>query len=129
MTFAASYTYTDSSESSADVSNVTELRRPEHVGSVSANYRFFEERAELTLVADYGGSRSDIYYPPYPEPSEIETLDSYWLLDLTANYRIMSSTNIYVRATNLLDEDYEQVYGYQTPGRSAYLGVRVDFGR
>jgi outer membrane cobalamin receptor len=29
----------------------------------------------------------------------------------------------------LLDEDYEQVYGYQTPGRAGYLGIRVNFGQ
>ena len=129
LAFAVSYTFTDASESPEDGSNVTELRRPEHVGSVSANYHFLDERADITLVADYGGSRSDIFYPPFPEPSEIKSLDSYWLLDLTANYGIMSNTNIYVRATNLLDEDYEQVYGYRTAGRAAYLGFRVDFGR
>ena len=29
----------------------------------------------------------------------------------------------------LLDADYEQVYGYRTPGRAAYAGVQVDFGQ
>jgi outer membrane cobalamin receptor len=29
----------------------------------------------------------------------------------------------------LLDEEYEQVYGYQTPGRAGYLGIRVNFGQ
>lgn len=129
LAFNASYTFTDSSESSEGGSNVTELRRPRHSGSLSANYQFLDERAELNLVADFGGSRSDIFYPPYPDPSEIVTLDSYWLLDLTANYRIAGSTIVYVRATNLLDEDHEQVYGYRTAGRAAYFGVRVDFGR
>jgi outer membrane cobalamin receptor len=29
----------------------------------------------------------------------------------------------------LLDEDYEQVFGFRTPGRAAYVGVRVNFGQ
>ena len=129
---SAAYTYTDSSESTSESTSdgdVSELRRPRHSGSVSANYRFMSERAQLTLVADYGGERTDVFYPPYPEPAETVTLDSYWLLDLTASYRFGAVTNAYVRASNLLDEEYEQVYGFRTAGRAAFLGVRVDFGK
>jgi vitamin B12 transporter len=70
-----------------------------------------------------------MFFPPYPAPSEIVTLDSYWLVDLTASYEINRNTRIFLRGTNLLDEDYEQVYGYRTPGRSAYVGLRLSFGR
>ncbi|MDH5622455.1 MAG: TonB-dependent receptor, partial [Gammaproteobacteria bacterium] len=68
------------------------------------------------------------YYPPWPEPSEIVSLSDYWLVDLAAQYRATPSVTLFARASNLLDEDYEQVYGYRTPGRAAYLGVRVNFG-
>jgi vitamin B12 transporter len=57
------------------------------------------------------------------------TLPSYWLLDLTAGYKLGGHANAYIRASNLLNEEYEQVYGYRTAGRTAVLGVRVDFGR
>ena len=56
-------------------------------------------------------------------------LSNYWLLDLTFQYWLTESTAVYLRGTNLLDEDYEQVYGYATPGRAGYLGLRVNFGR
>jgi vitamin B12 transporter len=128
LELGASYTYTDSSEST-DAGDVDELRRPRHAGSVSANYRFLQQRAQLALTADYGGSRTDIFFPPYPEPSEMVTLGSYWLLDFTASYQFGGNSNVYIRATNLLDENYEQVFGYQTAGRAAYLGLRVDFGK
>jgi vitamin B12 transporter len=127
--FGGSYTYTDSTESDQVGSDVRELRRPRHSGSLYGNYRFFENRANLQLVADYGGQSTDMFFPPFPEPSEIVILDSYWLLDLTASYDINRNTRIFLRGTNLLDEDYEQVYGYRTPGRSAYLGLRLSFGR
>ncbi len=128
LEFGASYSYVDSSEAT-DGGNVSELRRPRHSGSLSMNYRFLGERADLALAADYGGSRSDIFYPPYPEPAQTVTLPSYWLLDLTASYKLGGNANAYIRASNLLDEEYEQVYGYRTAGRTAVLGVRVDFGR
>ena len=42
---------------------------------------------------------------------------------------MMASTSLFARGTNLLDEEYEQVYGYQTPGRAGYLGIRLSFGQ
>ena len=30
---------------------------------------------------------------------------------------------------NLLDEDYEDVYGYSTPGIGGFVGVRMGFDR
>jgi vitamin B12 transporter len=129
LSFGGSYTYTDSTQNDESGSDVRELRRPRHSGSLNTSYRFLDERAKLTVVADYVGTSTDIFFPPFPEPPEIVSLDSFWLLDLTASYDINRNTNIFVRALNLLDEDYEQVYGYRTPGRSAYVGIRVSFGK
>ena len=128
LSFGGSYTYTDSTQNDRSGNDVRELRRPRHSGNLNASYRFLDERATLRVVADYGGTSTDIFFPPFPAPSEIVSLDSFWLLDLTASYNINRNTNIFVRALNLLDEDYEQVYGYRTPGRSAYVGVRLGFG-
>lgn len=118
------YTYTDATENSA-----RELRRPRHAGSVHADYSFMETRGRVSLVADYGGTRQDMFFPPWPNPSEIVTLKNYWLLDLTAQYQLNDVMNLFARASNLLDTEYEQVYGYRTPGRAVYGGVQVNFGR
>jgi vitamin B12 transporter len=129
LSFGGSYTYTDSTESNEPGSDVRELRRPRHNGNLNTSYRFLDERAHLTIVADYGGSSTDIFFPPFPAPPEIVSLDSFWLLDLTASYDINQNTNVFVRGNNLLDEHYEQVFGYRTPGRSAYAGIRLSFGK
>jgi vitamin B12 transporter len=126
--FGAHYTYTDSTEQDSVGNNVSELRRPRHAGGFSVDYRSANERFGATLSADYGGTRLDIFYPPWPEPSEIVTLRDYWLLDLAARYQVTPSVALFAHGSNLLDEDYEQVYGYRTPGRTGYLGVRVTFG-
>ena len=125
---AAHYTYTDSKEQDFLGNDVSELRRPRHAGGLSVDYRSADERFSTSLNADYGGTRSDIFYPPWPEPSQIVTLGDYWLLDLTAQYQATPSLTVFARGSNLLDEDCEQVYGYRTPGRAAYFGVRVSFG-
>jgi vitamin B12 transporter len=127
--FGGSYTYTDSTENNDSGGDVRELRRPRHSGSLQSSYRFLDERANLMIAADYGGTSTDIFFPPFPAPSEIVSLDSHWLLDLTASLDVNRNTNLFIRASNLLDEDYEQVYGYSTPGRSVYAGARFSFGQ
>ena len=125
----ASYTYTDSKEENFLGEEVQEVRRPRHAGSLSLGYRSSNRRFSAALAADYGGTRTDVFFPPFPEPSETVSLDSYWLLDLTLHYELTKSSSLFARGTNLLDEEYEQVYGYQTPGRAAYLGIRLNFGQ
>ena len=126
--FAANYTYTDSSEQDYLGNDVTELRRPRHSAGLSLDYRTSNERFSTSLNADYGGTRTDIFFPPWPDPSEIVTLSDFWLIDLAAQYRATDTITVFAKGSNLLDDDYEQVYGYRTPGRSGYFGVRVSFG-
>jgi len=125
----ANYTYTDSTEQDFLGNNVHELRRPRHSGGVSLDVQTANKRFSSSLNADYGGTRSDIFFPPWPDPSAIVTLSNYWLIDLAAQYRVSDSVTVFAKGSNLLDDDYEQVYGYRTAGRAGYLGVRLNFGR
>ncbi len=120
----ASYTYIDSTSE-----NIREIRRPRHSGSVDVDYGFMEERGRIALAATYGGTRTDTFFPPWPNLPEEVTLANHWLVDLTAQYQLTDRINVFARANNLLDAEYEQVYGYATPGRTAYAGVQVAFGR
>jgi len=54
-------------------------------------------------------------------------LDDYTLVNLNAALNATENLDCYVRLENLLDEDYEEVYGFQTPGLGAHLGVRYNF--
>ena len=118
------YTYTDASENGAP-----ELRRPRHSGSLHAGYSFLEERGRITFAANYGGTRHDIFFPPWPDPSEVVTLRNYWLVDLTAQYAVTESIKLFARARNLLDTEYEQVYGYRTRGRAVFAGIQASFSQ
>ena len=129
LDLGATYTYTDSKEEDFLGQDVPEVRRPRHSGALSLNYHSSSKRFSAALAADYGGTRSDVFFPPFPEPSQTVTLSDYWLVDLTVQYRVSSSTTLYAKGTNLLDEDYEQVYGYQTPGIAGYVGIRMSFSQ
>ena len=51
-----------------------------------------------------------------------------WIrLDLTGRYRISERVELFARLENLLDEHYQQILGYGTPGRSGSIGARLDF--
>ena len=46
---------------------------------------------------------------------------------LTAHTDSLSSSELYLRIENLLDEEYQQVFGYGTPERSGFIGLRANF--
>jgi len=56
-----------------------------------------------------------------------ERLDDYTLLNLNASYQLPSSSKVYARIENALDDDYETALGFGTPGRAFYIGVSSSF--
>ena len=125
---SASYTYLDANEELTPGAEEPEVRRPRHVGSVQGAYRSSDGRFDTTLTADYSGTRTDLFFPPVPPFVETVQLGTYWLVDLTAQYQVTDALTLVVRGQNLLDEDYEEVFGYNTLGRSAYVGFRASIG-
>lgn len=121
------YTYLDATELAGGVRR-DEVRRPRHQGSVAANVALPDRRWSLQMNADYSGARQDLFFPPFPEPSRVVDLDPYWLLDLTLKFHVSSQLDVFLRTSNLLDEDYENVFGFNTQGRAVYLGARFNQG-
>jgi vitamin B12 transporter len=56
-------------------------------------------------------------------------LDDYVLASFNLGYRILPQLELFVRAENGFGADYQDVVGYNTPGRTVYAGLRVAFGR
>jgi len=67
------------------------------------------------------GNRKDTSFP------DTVTLDSYALVNATLRYRINGGITLQARLENAFDEDYTQVQGYRTEGRSYTIGVRYSF--
>ena len=120
----ASYTYTDSPELASLGAEVDELRRPKHMLAVNLNFSP-GSRANINLNVSYSGGHDDIFFPPFPLPSERVRLDSYTLVDLAVSYRLTPTLQLIGRIENILDENYEDVVGFNTPGVGAYIGIRV----
>ena len=102
------------------------VRRPQHLGSVTVNYRFLEDRANVNLGIIYNGRQSDFAFDE-DFNSSIVRLGAYTLVNLAASYQLTPTVQLFGRIENLLDEDYEEVFTFGTPGRAAYGGVRVRF--
>ena len=75
----------------------------------------------------YVGERTDIDTDFFPSPRV--ALSGYVLASLSAAWRLNDRLEAYGRAENVLDEDYQDVVGYNTAGRTVYAGLRLRLGR
>ena len=55
------------------------------------------------------------------------TVDSWTRFALSAVFRPSANISISARMEHLSDKDYQQIFGYGTPGRSGYVGVTYSF--
>lgn len=119
LTLNAAYTYANSTADGAQ-----ELRRPRHIASFDAGYRFDEGRAFLNLSVALHGSQKDTDFTTFRSV----TLDSYTLVRLAGAYEIHPGVKLTARIENAFNEHYEEVFGYRTQGFAAYAGLSVAFG-
>ncbi len=124
LSLAASYTYTDAK----DDAGARELRRPKHSGSANVTYRFYDERAVFDLGLNYNGKMQDSEFI-FATPETSVTLDDYVLATLATSFDLNDSVQLIGRIENLFDEQYQDVFGFQSPGIGAYAGVRIRLGR
>jgi vitamin B12 transporter len=119
LTVRGSYTYTDT-ENKETGKRLD--RRPRHKASLDTTYAFtatVRGTASLMVV----GESTDMDFAT----SETVMLDSYLLATLAAEYDVRKNVTLFGRVENLFDEEYEQVFGYGTPGRAGYGGVKMSF--
>ncbi len=124
LNLSGSYTYVDSTQDDGAGNQIREIRRPEHTASLNANYRFMDDKANVNLGIDYTGEQNDSDFSTFPATAVI--LDDYVLVNMASEYALNRSFSLFGRIENLLDEDYRDVFGFDTPSIAAYAGVRVN---
>ena len=113
LTVGGTYTYLHTQDSNGKPL----ARRPEHSGSLSATWTP-TDKTEGTLSAVYVGQR-------YNSSGGTGTiLPAYWRVDLTASYALTRQTTMFGRVENLLDARYQDPAGFNTPGRSFFVGLK-----
>ena len=110
---AASYTFIDSDDGNGNAL----ARLPESTGNISASFDPDGPFSGAVLVR-YNGEEAN---------TDGSKLDSWTRVDLTGSYDLNDTVEIYGRIENLLDEEYQQILGYGTPGLSGSVGVRLRY--
>ncbi len=121
-----SYSYLDSEDRSSG-SEKDELQyRPRDKFTVEGRYRFpWGMTASTSLL--YVGHQF-FYDSDDVDPLQKKELDSYAVVDVKLSQDLLNKQlALYVGASNLFDEDYEQSYGLPQPGRTLYAGAEYRF--
>ena len=112
-----SATYLDSEEN-----DIQEIRRPEFLASATATWQA-SDALNLTVNLDHNGSQLDTDFGTFSNV----TLDAFTLVGARASYDINDFATLSIRGENLLDEDYQEVFGFSSPGRAVYGGLNLNF--
>ena len=79
----------------------------------------------LSMTLDFRFVGSQFNRPSIAQ-NDTQRLGSFDVLNLAVTYDVSERVEAYVRVDNLLDEEYEEILFYGTPGRSIFGGVRVN---
>ena len=121
FTAGGTYTYT----SSRNPSGMEAVRVPRHSGSANIAYTFYEDRARLFGEAVFNGEMKDTDFNSWP--SKEVNLSGYTVVNIGGSYKFTDKLEGYARIENLFDKKYQEVYGYNTPGRGAFAGLKASF--
>ena len=117
--FNANYTNTQPEERFA-------LRIPEHKANALLSYT--SEKGYVSLNYQFVGSREDSFFNNDTFTTDAITLESYGTLDFTiaTQVSLVDNMRIFLNLSNLLNEDYQEIYRFQTRGRNARIGFSLE---
>ncbi|MCW2248732.1 vitamin B12 transporter [Azospirillum fermentarium] len=120
LTLRGSYTWTEGEDSTG----AELVRRPKHLASLNANYRFLEDRANANIGVVYNGRTSDWAYDSFYNRQPV-SLTPYTLVNLSGSYTLTERVEAFGRIENLTNRHYQEVWTYGAAGRAGYLGLRL----
>lgn len=122
LTFESTYTYTHA-ETPA---RLEEIRRPKHAGTFAAIFSLPDNKTKASVIVVQNGSMKDDAFIGFPATRV--TLDSYTLVNAIVTYQATPTTQFYIRGENLLNERYEEIFSYRSPGTTGFIGMRMKLG-
>jgi vitamin B12 transporter len=106
------------------------LRRPRHGANLAMTLAW--ARIDVTAAVSMTGSRRDRDFSTYPAtPVELPRTT---LVSVGGEWSVPvgrpggTTATLLVRFDNLLDQSYEEVYGFSSPGRALRVGARFGVG-
>jgi vitamin B12 transporter len=125
LRLSANYAYLRATQpDAAGNEQLRELRRPKHQGSIAADgskgkWTF---GGSLALVGSHVDRRE-------VAPFNLVRLEPYALASARIAYAIRPDVDLFVRASNLLDDNYRDAAEYRTEGRGLFVGLRFGADR
>ncbi|HYF66991.1 MAG TPA: TonB-dependent receptor [Ohtaekwangia sp.] len=104
------------------------LRRPKHSFGLNTGYRV-NDRFYLSINAKTFSDRADQYVDNTDFTRKSVALPGYYFIDLYAEYSMLRNKNIkfFLDLKNITDQDYTEVYGYNTRGINVMAGLSFSF--
>jgi vitamin B12 transporter len=96
------------------------LRRPRRLANVGLEW---QPQQKWSLRAFLRSSRDALDQ----NFAGVIKLDNFAVLDMSASYQLTNGLQIFARIENALNEKYQEVINYNTPGSAAYIGFRMRF--
>jgi vitamin B12 transporter len=99
---------------------------PKHKGNVDLNYKY--KKGTFGINYQFVDKRSDAYYDSNIWATQAVNLDSYQLVSSNISYELLPNRlHVFGAVTNILNEDFQEVIGYNTRGRNYKLGLNFLF--
>lgn len=118
LKFIANGTYTK-------VDEKLSLRIPEIKVNTAFNYQL-NDNTFMSLNYQYNDDRKDAFYNPSTFTNETVDLKSFSLVDFYISRKLLDNRlSIFANLTNILNEEYEELFGYSTRGRNLNLGFAL----
>ncbi|MFA6121385.1 MAG: TonB-dependent receptor [Sideroxydans sp.] len=95
------------------------LRRAKSFASIGVNQQFGELKVGGEL--QYSGMREDSHITAYP--TQRLELAAYDVVNLTSSYSLSKQLKLNARVDNLFDKGYMLAHGYNTLGRTLFVGL------
>jgi vitamin B12 transporter len=124
VSITAAYTFTHARNSL----NVPELRRPEHSGSIETSFLSADRRGRATIGASYNGERRDIRFNEFPAPNSFVIMPDTTIFWASLSYDVTQNANVFVRAENLFNKRYEEIFSFRAQPLAVFAGMRVKLG-
>lgn len=113
----ANYTHTNNSD--------VALRIPKSKINLGLLYALSKD-TNFSLDYQYVSDRDDTDFRDFLNVQDV-TLESYSLLNFGATHTLIKDVTLYLNVTNILNDDYQEVFGFSTRGRNVKLGFRFQF--
>jgi vitamin B12 transporter len=110
-----------------DSNGLLPSRRPNHVASLNASYRMLQDKARLSAGLSYNGKMRDDVFNNDTWQNDNLSLKAFTLLSAQFSYDVNKNTTAYIRAENMLNTKYEEVYSYRGKPVEVFAGLKVKF--